>query len=139
MRKMTALMPRLVGEVADWFDNDFPVRTLPPYLGHAFRVEDERTDEAYTLRAELPGLDPDADLQVTVDEGLLTIQAERRETEHHRRRTEFRYGMMRRTVRLPANADTEHITATYDKGLLTVTVPLVEPAPTGKTIPVKTI
>jgi HSP20 family molecular chaperone IbpA len=128
---MTALVPRLFGDLTDWFETDFP-----RYPGHVIRVEDQVTDTEYTFRAELPGLEPDKDIQVFVDSGVLTVQAERREQEHARGRSEFRYGTLRRSVRLPANADAEHITATYDKGLLTVKVPLTEAEPAGRKIPV---
>ena len=96
------------------------------------------TDQDYTLKAEMPGLDPDKDVQVTFADGMLTIRAERREEQKTAHHSEFRYGALRRTMRLPANADAEKITATYEKGILTVTVPLTAPAPTGKQIPVTT-
>jgi HSP20 family molecular chaperone IbpA len=129
---MSALMPRLLGDLTGWFDTDFPVRT-----GHMIRVEDTLTDTEYLVRAELPGLEPGKDIQVTIDEGLLTISAERRELEHTRGRSEFRYGILQRSVRLPAVADTEHITAKYDNGILEVTVPLSGPEPSGRQIPIK--
>jgi HSP20 family molecular chaperone IbpA len=128
---MTALMPRLFGDIADWFEGDFPL-----HPGHLIRVEDRLTDQEYLLRAELPGLDPDKDILLSVHDGVMTISAERREEERVRGRSEFRYGVFRRTVRLPANADSEHITARYDKGVLEVVVPLTAPATTGRTIPV---
>ena len=129
---MTALLPRLFGDVNDWFDAEFPPR--PSLL----RIEETLTDQEYTLRAEMPGLDPDKDVQVTVADGMLTIRAERREEQKTAHHSEFRYGALRRTLRLPANADTEKITAKYDKGILAVTVPLTAPAPAGKQIPITT-
>jgi HSP20 family molecular chaperone IbpA len=128
---MTALMPRLLGDLTGWFDTDLPIRS-----GHLIRMEDMLTDTEYTVRAELPGMDPGKDVTVTVDEGVLTIAAERREEEKVRSRSEFRYGMLQRAVRLPANADPEHVTARYDKGVLTVTVPLTAARPAGRTIPI---
>ena len=44
--------------------------------------------------------------------------------------------MMQRAVRLPANADIEHITARYETGVLTVTVPLTTAQPAGRSIPI---
>jgi HSP20 family molecular chaperone IbpA len=128
---MSALMPRLFGDLTGWFDTDFPVRA-----GHLIRVEDSLTDTEYVLRAELPGLEPGKDIQVTVDDGYLTVYAERREQEHTKRHSEFRYGSLQRSVRLPAGADTDHVTARYDHGILAVTVPLVGPEHTGRQIPV---
>ena len=49
-------------------------------------------------------------------------------------RSEFRYGMLHRSVRLPANADEAAITATYDRGILEITVPLTAPEPAGRQI-----
>lgn len=136
---MTALVPRLFGEFTDWFETDFPLRPFLPHEGHLIRVEDARTDREYTVRAELPGVDPEQDIQVLVDDDILTIQAERREHKEGTQRSEFRYGMLRRAVRLPSGADTEHITAKYDKGVLTVTVPLAAPpASAGRKIPITT-
>src|SRR5215472_17613106 len=51
---------------------------LPFRPAQTFRVEDYTEDGKYVIRAELPGLDPD-DVQVTVESGMLTIRAERRE------------------------------------------------------------
>jgi HSP20 family molecular chaperone IbpA len=129
---MTALMPRLFGDLAGWFETDFPL-----HPGHLIRLEDDLTEHEYTLRAEVPGMDPEKDIQVTVDDGVMTIQAERQEQQQHYGRSEFRYGLLRRSVRLPAAADAEHITARYHKGVLEVTVPLTTPEPTGRTIPVE--
>jgi HSP20 family protein len=128
---MPALMPRLFSDLTGWFDTDFAVRA-----GHLIRVEDRLSDKEYLLRAELPGLDPGKDIQVTVDEGILTITAERREEEHTRTRTEFRYGALQRSVRLPAGSDTEHVVARYTGGILEVTVPIAGTEPAGRHIPI---
>jgi HSP20 family protein len=48
-------------------------------------------------------------------------------------RSEFRYGAPHRSVRLPVNADEEHVTA---KGILEVTVPLTAPQPAGRKVPI---
>jgi HSP20 family molecular chaperone IbpA len=128
---MAALMPRLFGDVTDWFESEFPLRT-----GHMIRIEDFLTDHEYVVRAELPGLDPEKGIQVTLNQGVLTVSAERREEEQTRTRSEFRYGMFHRSVRLPANADTEKITARYTNGVLEVRVPLTAPEQTGRQIPV---
>lgn len=129
---MTALLPRLFGDMTDWFEVDFP-RPLP-----AIRVEDRITDKEYVLRAELPGLDPEKDVQITALNGVLTLKAERREESEALGRTEFRYGMLHRALRLPASADETAITATYDKGILEITVPLTTPETSGRQIPVAT-
>jgi HSP20 family molecular chaperone IbpA len=121
---MNALVPRLWSDVAEWFDLDLAQRT------GLIRMEDHLSDTEYTIRAELPGLDPEKDVQITVNQGVLTIHAERKEEKLARHRTEFRYGVSQRSVRLPANADEDRVTARYGKGLLEITVPLTTtPAP----------
>lgn len=129
-KEMTGLLPRLFGGMTDWFEVDFP----PPLP--AIRLEDKVSDQEYVLRAELPGLDPDKDVQITTLNGVLTVRAERREEQKGLNRTEFRYGVLQRAVRLPANADESAITATYQKGILEVTVPLTAPQPAGRQIAV---
>lgn len=127
---MTGLLPRLFGDMSDWFEVDFP-RPLP-----AIRLEDTISDQEYVLRAELPGVDPDKDVQITTLNGVLTLKAERREEEKGLNRTEFRYGALQRSIRLPANADETAIKAVYLKGVLEITVPLTAPQPTGHQIPI---
>jgi HSP20 family protein len=127
---MTALLPRLFGDMTDWFEVDFP-RPLP-----AIRFEDKVSDKEYVLRAELPGLEPDKDVQITTLHGVLTVKAERREEEKGLNRTEFRYGALQRSIRLPANADEKAIKATYRNGILEITVPLTAPQTAGHQIEV---
>ncbi|MEU8238976.1 Hsp20/alpha crystallin family protein [Actinoplanes missouriensis] len=129
---MSALLPRLFGDMTDWLEGDFP-RPLP-----AIRIEDRITDKEYVLRAELPGLDPEKDVQVTALHGVLTVSAERKEESTGAGRSEFRYGVLHRAVRLPANADETAIAATYDKGILEIVVPLTAPQPEGRQIAVTT-
>jgi len=112
-------------DLLDWLDA--PWTPLLPFApGQMFRVEDYVEDNNYVLRAELPGLDPEKDIEVTVEDGTLTIHGERREEQQEAHRSEFRYGAFTRSVTLPDRADTEHITATYDKGILQITVPVPE-------------
>lgn len=128
---MTALVPRLFGDLSDWVETELPLRT-----GHMIRVEDFFGENEYVLRAELPGLDPEKGIEVTVNNGLLSIHAERQEQTHSRTRTQFRYGTLQRTVRLPANADEAKIVAEYHNGILQITVPLTATEPAGRKVPV---
>ena len=95
---------------------------------HLMRLEDEIQDGHYLLRAELPGIDPAKDVEITVRGGQLTIKAERTERKETKGRSEFSYGSFTRSVTLPAGANEENIKATYDKGILTVDVPVPEQA-----------
>ncbi|UVS79443.1 Hsp20/alpha crystallin family protein [Actinokineospora sp. UTMC 2448] len=123
---MTSLIPRNTA-IADLF------RVLEegfPFAGrHVVRVEDYQEDGQYVLRAELPGVDPAQDIDVSVDGNLLTVTAERSDSRHEKSHSEFRYGSFGRSVRLPAGADPAGITASYEAGVLEVRVPITEASP----------
>lgn len=128
-------------ELFDWLEAGFPV--MPSWRGVAggamtMRVEDYY-DEAgrYVLRAELPGVDPDKDVEITVQEGVLGIRAERREERKDKNRSEFRYGSFVRSVTLPVGAQEDQISASYDNGILEVVVPIGEAAKEAKHVPVQ--
>jgi HSP20 family protein len=106
----------------DWFEE--PFLTLRPYLGQPIRIEDYTEDGHYVVRAEIAGIDPEEDLEVTAGVGLLTISARRSGVVEDRHRSEFRYGSFRRTIELPADADSDDVTADYAKGILTVKIGL---------------
>lgn len=110
-----------------------------PVGGHPMRVEDFVRDGSYVVRAEMPGVDPDKDVEVTVADNVLTIKAERREEKTGKHHSEFRYGTFSRSVTLPSGADQEHIGALYDHGILEVTVPLAEQGEQedGRKIPIR--
>jgi HSP20 family protein len=90
----------------------------------------ERKD-AYLVTVELPGVEAD-DLEITLEDGLLTIQGERRfahdSSEQQFHRVERRYGAFRRSITLPAHVMAEGIEATADDGVLQVVVPKMEEA-----------
>jgi len=109
-------------DLIDWFEAPFV--TLRPYLAQPIRVEEYAEGDHYLIRAELAGIDPEKDVEVTVGSGYLTIRAERSETTEGKHRSEFRYGSFSRTLPLPANADEDAITASYRDGILTISVGL---------------
>ena len=107
--------PSLVSELMSWFGN------VP--LQQEMRVEVFQEGERRIVRADLPGVDPDKDISVTVDDGLLRIHGERRAEEHDQYRTEIRYGSFDRVLTLPVGTKPEDITAAYADGVLTVSMP----------------
>jgi HSP20 family protein len=117
-RDPRAMFPDLV----EWFEE--PFLTLRPYLAQPIRIEDFVEDDHYMIRAELAGIDPEKDVEVTVGAGYLTIRAERHDKTEGKHRTEFRYGSFSRSLPLPANASPDDVKATYDHGILTVSVGL---------------
>ena len=123
-------------DLADWLES--PWTGPPPFLtGQVFRLEEAIRDNRYVIRAELPGLDPENDLEVTVEGRILTIRAERRQQDNGPYRSEFRYGSLAREVRLPARVDAADVTARYDKGVLEVSVPVREVKPESTRIPIE--
>ncbi len=105
--------------------------------GHMIRVEERLEKGTYTLRAELPGVDPAKDVDISVREGQLTIKAERSERKEEGTRSEFHYGSFYRSVPLPSGAKEDAIEATYTDGILTVSVPMSESETPEKHIAIK--
>ncbi len=101
------------------------------------RVEDFVDEGTYVLRADIPGVDPDKDLDVRVQDGHLVVRGERKEEEREKYRHEVRYGSFSRSVTLPAGAHVDEISARYQDGVLEVRVPLGEPATEGRQVPVE--
>jgi HSP20 family protein len=85
--------------------------------------------DAVVLKAELPGMDPDQ-IQIEVEDNVLTIKGERRfeETVDEERyyRVERRFGSFQRSLALPQGVKADEIGASYEDGILVVTVPKAE-------------
>jgi len=122
-------------EVLSWLENDAPFafRTDSTPL---VRIEDYVEDGTYVLRAEIPGIDPEKDLEVRVARDTLSIRGERREEEQDKRHHEIHYGEFVRSVRLPQGARTDDVEATYDDGLLEVRVPVETDGVETHTVPI---
>lgn len=119
--------------VQRWFEGDVDKTWL--------RVEEFREADTLVVRAELPDIDPDKDVDIVVADGELRIQAHREARSEHKDkdsyRSEFQYGSFSRSVKLPAGASPEHVTATYRDGVLEVRVPVAEvAAPEASKIPI---
>lgn len=105
------------------------------------RTEEYRDGDTLVLEVEAPGIDPAKSVEVTVASGMLRVTVHREEREEHKRksgyRSEFRYGELTRSVRLPDNVSGEDVTASYRDGILEVRVPIPpEKEPERRTIPV---
>lgn len=92
-------------------------------------AELEETAEAYHVRLELPGINPDGlDIQATSE--ALSISGERQNRVNAEssgiKRSEFRYGRFQRMIPLPGQVETQAIEAHYDAGILTVVLPKAE-------------
>ena len=78
------------------------------------------------LRADLPGLDRD-DVDVQIKDGLLTVSGERKYENESKgegyHRVERSFGRFSRSLRLPRGVDASAVSASFDRGVLEVTVP----------------
>jgi len=123
---MSALLRRdprtMFPDLVDWFEA--PFMTLRPYLAQPIRIEDYVEDDHYVIRAELAGIDPEKDVEITVGSGYLTIRAERADKTEGKHRSEFRYGSFTRSMTLPPTANEDDVTAGYRDGILTISVGL---------------
>jgi HSP20 family protein len=84
------------------------------------------SEHEYVLKADLPGMS-EGDVSIELEENVLTVSGERK-AEHEERkggfyRVERSSGSFRRSLQLPDGVDPEAIRATFDKGVLQVTIP----------------
>ena len=90
------------------------------------------TPEAYVIQAELPGV-KEEDLEVNVEEGVLSLRGERREEKEEKgkkwHRVESSYGSFMRSFRLPDDSDDEKVSAEFKDGIQKVKVPRTEAKP----------
>lgn len=97
--------------------------------GEPIRIEEFVENDTFVVRAELPGVDPDVDVEVSISGGMLHVGAtrERPADEKVRRHlhSEFRYGTFSRTLPLPTGAFESEVKATYENGILEVRLPLM--------------
>lgn len=100
-----------------------------------------REGDKLVVTVEMPGIDPDKDISVSVEGDALIIKGEktgeREVKEEDLYLKERRFGRFERTVVLPDGVDPDSVTASYDKGVLTVEVPVPETRAETHTIPVK--
>lgn len=116
----------------DWPGFAFPERwrrLFDAELEHDgwLRMEEFREGDELVLRAEIPGIDPDKDVEISVSGDALSIRAHRRVTEEKTNkesyRSEFRYGELWRTLTLPGTVTADDVKATYGDGILEIRVP----------------
>lgn len=104
----------------------------PSQFEEVIRVDEFREGDTLVVRAELPGIDPEKDVEVTVTDGMLHIEAQRREEERQESagylRRELRYGSFNRTLGLPEGVTESDVTATFKDGILEVRVQVPEKA-----------
>lgn len=97
-------------------------------------------DSQLVVRADLPGLSKD-DVNVEVTDDMLTITGERREeyeeTREGYRHSERRYGRFSRSLQLPEGVNAEQVRATFENGVLEITMPAPQRKQHGKRIEIE--
>ena len=87
-------------------------------------------EKEYRIAVELPGVD-EKDIDVTVDEGMVTVRGEKKESREEKGETwyfsERQYGSFTRSFRLPADADQGKVNADLKDGVLTLTIARAAP------------
>lgn len=123
----------------EWLDLPVPMGAGWPLISPrlAVRLEEAVTDGHYKIRAELPGIDPEKDIDIKVADGVLTIHGERREASEEPMRSEFRYGEFSRSVTLPRGTDAEAVHASYKDGVLEVSFEVPEEQHEARAIPIE--
>jgi HSP20 family protein len=110
-------------------------RFLEGDLDSWLRVEEYREGGNLVVKAEVPGIDPDKDVDITLAGNQLEISVRHEEKAEHRDkdgyRSEFRYGTFARTVSLPAPVSQEDVSASYTDGILEVRIPMPEEPAAG--------
>jgi HSP20 family protein len=126
MAQMSPMLAHALGLHARQQGND---RAMTTAWAPALDISERK--DAYLVTVEVPGVEPE-DLDITMEDGLLTIKGERQFTsessEQQFHRVERRYGAFRRSITLPAQVQADQIEATFDNGVLQIVVPKAEEA-----------
>ena len=105
------------------------------------RLDVRETDKEFRVSVELPGV-AEEDIEVDVDDDLLTVRAEKKEERQIERAdqhvTERLFGVFQRSIRLPQSVDAKTVKATLDNGVLQIAVPKSEREPSKRRVPVTT-
>ena len=93
------------------------------------RTEEYRDENTLVVRTDIPGVDPESDVDVSVTEDTLEITARRREPGHKDQpgyRSEVRYGDFSRRIPIPRGAKPDAVAASYIDGVLEIRIQLPE-------------
>ena len=98
------------------------LRAIRPELDFSPGVELKRSGDDLELSLELPGIDPQKDVELRLQGNQLVISGERRREKSEKGYTEFSYGSFSRSLELPTGITEEHISADYEAGVLRIKV-----------------
>jgi len=98
-------------------------------------IEEYVDGDRRVIRVDIPGVHPNRDLDLTVDEEVLRLHGQRHAEKHDQHHTVIRYGTFERIMSLPLGTRPEDVEAEYVDGVLTVSIPLESPAASAKALP----
>jgi len=128
-------------EIRSVFERPSWMLSEPPPFPFRPKTDLVHEDGHLMVTAELPGIDPEKDVSITIEGDVLVIKGEKSEEktveEKDRYMHERRFGSFERRIPLPDDVDVAAIKASYEKGVLKVVVPIpVEKVEEPRTIPV---
>ena len=97
-----------------------------PMAGPAIRMEEHHDADRYVVRAELPGIDPARDIDITIADGQLRLVVVRLPDVVRGAHTQFRYGTFQRLVKLPPETQQTY-SVDYHGGILEIAMKVGEP------------
>ena len=105
------------------------------------KVEVSEDAKAYEITAELPGVE-EKDVNLALRDDVLTLSGEKKSEREEKKKgyhvAERSYGSFRRSFRLPDDVNPDKISAKFDKGVMTITLPrIARVKPKGQSIPIK--
>ena len=117
-------------EMEDLWGNLAGEREFLPMKGEWMPAVDvSETKDSLVVKAEIPGMEP-KDIDISLSGDLLVIKGEKKQKIEEKKesfhRIETRYGAFSRSIRVPVSVDSNKIEASYDKGVLKITLPKKE-------------
>ena len=123
-RELTTLQDRMNRLFRDSFSADVQDESLAT-SAFAPPVDVYEDEHNVTLKIEVPGID-EKDIDVRIENNTLTVHGERKfekeEKEENFRRVERQYGSFTRSFTLPSTVDPDKVSASYDKGILKISL-----------------
>jgi HSP20 family protein len=113
------------------FEDSFvPMRGLPAVFGaQGLALDMYETNDSVVVKSAVPGVKPE-EIEITITGDVLTIKGETKTEEKVEKsnyiRQERRYGALQRSVQLPGSLVTEKAEASFENGVLTLTIPKSE-------------
>jgi len=127
-----ALLRRRMDDMFEGFLHGFDLRPFEPRSGvFSPSIDVVENDREISISAELPGME-EKDIDVSLSTDSLTIKGEKKEEKEDKRKGYYRmersYGSFSRVIPLPVEIEQDKVKATFEKGVLTVTLPKTEKA-----------